>query len=140
MPGYQLIEQQSFYKGLEPHPVQIGLLDFLRELAGDPVPFLKFYQVRVTGLEEVLYAARPHERELALEIRRRLRQAASDLEKRLMSVQVVFKGRLMKGETLWVEFRGQRLPIDLIFGTPTKREDPKGNGYYHATFNLTNGG
>ena len=140
MPGYQLVEQQSFSKGLDPYENQMGFLDFLRELVDEPLSFPKFYEARIVGLEKMLYAARPRERELALEIRRRLRQAASDLERRLINVQVVFTGRLVKGESLWVEFQGLKLPIDLIFGTPTKREDPNGNSYYHATFNLTNGG
>src|SRR3990170_7812687 len=105
MPGYQLVEQQSFSRGLKPYEVKMGLLDFLRELAGEEVSFPKFYEVRIIGLEEVLYAARPRDRELALEIRKRLRQAASDLEKKLINVQVVFAGRLVKGDSLWVEFR-----------------------------------
>ena len=140
MPGYDLVEQQSFSKGLKPYENQIGILDFLRELAGDTTAFPKFYEVRIVGLEDVLYAAQPRERELALEIRRRLRQAASELEKRLVNVQVVFAGTLMRGDSFWVEYRKQRLPIDLIFGTPTKQEDPAGSVYFHATFNLTNGG
>ncbi len=140
MPGYNLVEQQTFSRGLKPYDSQMGILDFLRELASDPVPFPKFYEVRIVGLEEVLYAAKPREKELALEIRRRLRQAASDLENKLVNVQVVFTGKLMKGESLWVEFRKLRLPIDLIFGNPAKQEDAQGSVYFHATFNLTNGG
>lgn len=140
MPGYQLVEQQSFSRDLKPYEAKMGLLDFLRELAGEEVSFPRFYEIRIIGLEEVLYAARPRDRELALEIRKRLRQAASDLEKKLINVQVVFVGRLVRGDSLWVEFRRIRLPIDLIFGTPTKREDADGNSHYHATFNLTNGG
>ncbi|MBI4489412.1 MAG: hypothetical protein HY694_10035 [Deltaproteobacteria bacterium] len=140
MPGYHLVEQQSFSKGLKPYEKQIGILDFLRELAGDAIAFPKFYEVRIVGLEDILYAAQPRERELALEIRKRLRQAASELEKRLVNLQVVFAGKLMRGDSFWVEYRKQRLPIDLIFGTPTKQEDPAGSVYFHATFNLTNGG
>lgn len=140
MPGYHLVEQQSFGQGLKPFENKIGLLDFIRELASDPIPFPKFYEARIIGLEETLYAARPKDKELALEVRRQLRHAASDLEKRLVNVQVVFAGKLMRGDSFWVEFRKQRLPVDLIFGTPTKREDPSGNVYFHATFNLTNGG
>ena len=66
MPGYDLVEQQSFSKGLKPYENQIGILDFLRELAGDTTAFPKFYEVRIVGLEDVLYAAQPREGELAL--------------------------------------------------------------------------
>ena len=32
------------------------------------------------------------------------------------------EGRLVKGGSFWVEYRGEKLPIDFIFGTPIKRE------------------
>lgn len=143
MPGYVLVEQAELRppktNGIRAHPQVLGFLDFLRELSADDCPFPKFAQVRLVGLEEVLHAARPDDAALALEIHRRLRQAAADLERRVMSVQVVFRGRLMRAQTLWVEYRGHRLPIDHVFGSLPKQSDGRGNVYYRTNFNLTNG-
>ncbi len=142
MTGYQLLEHAVLAPrtptGVTPHPEQMGLLDFLRELAGEPFPLPQYAEIRVVGLEEVLFAARPDETTLALEIHRRLRQAAPELERRLLSVQVVFRGTLVRGDTLWSEFSGSRLPIDRIFGSPPSENDGRGNRFYRANFNLTN--
>ena len=32
------------------------------------------------------------------------------------------EGGLVKGDSFWVEYRGEKLPLDFIFGTPIKRE------------------
>ena len=141
MSGYTLIEQSQFaiHKdgGLAPHAESYGLLDFLRELAEEPFPFARFAELRVTGLEAVLFAAQPDERALALEIHHRLQRLASDLERRQMSVQVVFQGKLQRGDTLWVDYRGVRLPINVIFDSPIATTDPHSNRFYRVHFNLT---
>lgn len=141
MPGYMLLESTTLRPvkgdGIEPHPEQLGVLDFLRELAADPFPFPRFAQVRLVGLEEVLDAARPEEVALASEVHRRLRQAASEMERRLLSVQVVFRGRLVRGDTLWSDFGNQRLPIGHVFGSPPPQTDPRGNRFFGVNFNLT---
>jgi hypothetical protein len=143
MPGYQLVDHHNLApfrdKGITPHDNPIGLLDFLRELAADELPFARFQELRVMGLEDVLIAAMPADRELALDIRNRLRAAASELERRLVSVQVVFKGRLRRGEELWSEYPDRRLPVGVIFGSPPPNTDSRGNQYYSANFNLTSG-
>jgi len=143
MPGYQLVDRYSHALfregGITPHGNPIGLLDFLRELAADELPFARFQELRVMGLEDVLIAAMPVERELALDIRHRLRAAASELERRLVSVQVVFKGKLKRGEEMWSEYRDRRLPVGVIFGSPPPNTDGRGNNYYSANFNLTSG-
>ena len=143
MPGYRLVEVGNLSPGkddgIPPYENDIGFLDFLREIAQEPSPFPKFYKVQVHGLEEVLFAARPQQKEMALRIHRLLRQAAQNLEKRLVEVQIVFQGKLVKGETLWVEYRNTRLPIDNIFGSPLRQTDAKGNPFYKTNFNLTNG-
>lgn len=142
MPGYVLVERAALSplnpKGIAPHPEQLGFLDFLRELAAEPFPLPRYAEIRLDGLEEVLFAARPEDAELALEIHRRLRQAAADLERRLLSVQVVFRGNLVRGDTLWSDFSGSRLPIDRIFGSPPPERDERGNRFFRANFNLTN--
>lgn len=141
MRGYQLIEVAMLRphkaNGVEPLENQMGILDFLRELAAEEFPLPRFFEVQVLGLEEVLFAADDSVWELAGHVRGRLRKAASDLERRLISVQVVFKGKLVRGHTLWCEYRGRRLPINFIFGSPIRQEDARGNRFYLANFNLT---
>jgi hypothetical protein len=141
MPGYVIVERSvlnlSRESGIVAHAEEIGFLDFLRELAGEEVPFPKFAELRLVGLEEVLFAARPNDAELALDFHRRLRQAAPELERRLISIQVVFQGTLVRGDTLWVEYRGQKLPVANIFGSPPPQADARGNRFYHSNFNLT---
>ena len=143
MPGYQLVEivnlRPNKDNGVLPYENKVGFLDFLREIAQEPLPFPKFYQVHVSGLEEVLSAAHPYHEELALKIHGNLRSAAQNLEKRLIEVQIVFKGKLMRGEDLWVEYRNKKLPIGHIFGTPIRQVDVKGNPFFRTNFNLTNG-
>jgi hypothetical protein len=141
MPGYLLIEQSqlstSKENGLNRCNVVLGLLDFLRELAQDDFPFPRLSEICVVGLEETLFAAQPHDREIALEIHRRLQRAASNMEKRQMTVQVVFQGDLTRGDKLWAEYRGSRLPIDVIFDSPLPNKDAHENRYYRVHFNLT---
>lgn len=141
MPGYQLIERAVLEpwkpNGITPLENEIGILDFLRDLAEDELPYPRFHQMRVVGLEEVLLAARPDEASLALEIKLRLQGAASDLERRMISVQVVFHGTLMHGASLWVDYRGQRLPIDHIFGSPMPESDGRNNRFFRTNFALT---
>lgn len=143
MPGYMLLESKILVPetsdGIHAFPGEIGILDFLRELGSDPFPFPRLSQLRVMGLEGVLFAARPEHDALALEIHRRLRQAAPDLESRVMSVQVVLHGPLIRGETLWSEYRGYRHPLGHIFGSPPAHEDQRGNRFYVTNFNLTHG-
>jgi hypothetical protein len=74
---------------------------------------------------------------LALAIKRRLWATASDLQGRLLSIQIVFHGTLIRGDTLWVEYRGQRLPIGYIFGSPPPETDAHNNRFFRAAFALT---
>jgi hypothetical protein len=120
-----------------PYPNEIGILDFLRDLAEDQFPFPKFSELRVLGLEQVLYASRPDETTRALEIRHRLQQSAQDLERRMLSIQIVFDGELKHADSLWSDYRGQRLPIGHIFGSPPPRTDAHGNRTFSINFNLT---
>jgi len=77
MPGYVIVERSTLNlsreSGIIAHAEEIGFLDFLRELAGEDVPFPKFTELRLVGLEEVLFAARPNDAELALDFHRRSR-------------------------------------------------------------------
>lgn len=141
MPGYHLMEKGTQApQSLSGRPSErLGFLDFLRELAEDEPTIPKHAEIMVTGLEEVLFAAGDEAEALALEIRRRLRAAASLLQNRLVDVNVVFQGRIQRGEDLWVEYRGARLPAGHIFGSPAPRTEPGGHRIYFTSFNLTNG-
>ena len=141
MPGYILVEQSQMQphreRGVVPFAQGIGLLDFLRELAEEDFPYKRLDEIRLIGLEDVLFAAMPQDRDLAIEIHRRLQRSASDLERRQITVQVVFQGKLVRGDKLWTEYRGKRLPIDAIFDSPVGIADGNGNKTYRVHFNLT---
>ena len=141
MPGYHLMEKGTWApQGLPDRPSErLGFLDFLRELAEGDAAIPRYAEIVVTGLEEVLFAAQGEAEALALEIRRRLRVGASLLQNRLVDVSVVFQGRIQRGEDLWVEYRGTRLPVGHIFGSPHPRTEPGGHHVYFTGFNLTNG-
>lgn len=144
MPGYHLLERGTpLPTPSDPSggpPQRIGFLDFLRELDGDEASVPRFWTVEVVGLEEVLFAAETETTTLALEIHRRLRPAAALLEAQLANVYLVFRGRLQRGDDLWCEFRGVRLPIGHIFGSPLPRMAADGSRTYFVNFNLTHGG
>jgi len=141
MKGYEIFEQRylNLYKedGIKPHEIKIGILDFLRELntGADGIP--KFSSYMVVGVDDVLYMAKSEERRtIALNIHKILQSSAAELEKKKVEVQIVCKGKLIKGASLWVEYRKENLPIDFVFGTPIKQEI-RGFPVYTAGFNLS---
>jgi hypothetical protein len=141
MPGYEILEEcylQPYRKdGVAPHETRIGMLDFLRELKGGLEGISRGASFRVVGLEEVLYQAGPEgRRETALAIRKVLQGAAQIFNRKLLEVQIVCKGKLVRGDALWLEYRGEKLPVDFIFGTPTK-QDIHGCPVYSTGFNLS---
>ncbi|OGG57258.1 MAG: hypothetical protein A3F84_24325 [Candidatus Handelsmanbacteria bacterium RIFCSPLOWO2_12_FULL_64_10] len=141
MPGYHLIEYGTALPEDEGRPSEkIGFLDFLRELSEEEPHIPRLWSVTVFGLEEVLFAAGGEAGVLAWEIHRRLRVAASSLQNRLADVYVVFRGQLQRGEDLWSDYRGARLPMGRIFGAPPPQTDSEGRRFYLASFNLTHGG
>jgi hypothetical protein len=72
MPGYVIVERSALNlsreSGIIVHAEEIGFLDFLRELAGEDVPFPKFTELHLVGLEEVLFVARPNDAEPACDL------------------------------------------------------------------------
>jgi hypothetical protein len=142
MPGYHLLEHGPPFLAQDDaagRPSErIGFLDFLRELNGDEPAIPRFWNVTVVGLEEVLFAAGAEGEGLAREIHRHLRAAAPVLERRLADVYVLFHGRLQRGDDLWSDYRGIRLPIGYIFGSPPPQTGPDGRRVYFTNFNLTN--
>ncbi len=141
MKGYEIFEERylNLYQenGIVPHEIRIGLLDFLRELQGGLEGIPSYSSYMVTGIDEVLYLTGTDRcKDAALAIHRTLQAAAQKLEQKKIEVQIVCKGKLMKGDSLWLEYRSERLPIDYIFGTPTKRE-VRGHPVYATGFNLS---
>ena len=141
MKGYEILEQKylNIYKkdGIAPYEKKIGFLDFLRELNAGSEGLSRCSSFMVVGIDDVLYLTkREQRRAIALDIHKVLQSAATDLEKKKIEVQIVCKGRLVKGDSLWVEYRGEKLPIDFIFGTPRKQEI-RGFPVYTVSFNLS---
>jgi hypothetical protein len=75
-------------------------------------------------------------RAVVLDIHKVLQSAATDLEKKKIEVQIICKGKLVPRAALWIEYRGETLPLDFIFGTPRKQEI-KGFPVYTVSFNLS---
>ncbi len=141
MKGYEILEQKylKLYRedGITPYEIKIGLLDFLRELNAGSEGLSKYSSFMVVGIDDVLYLAEREKRHaVALDIHKVLQSAATDLERKKIEVQIICKGRLVKGDSFWVEYRGETLPLDFIFGTPIKRE-LRGFPVYTTSFNLS---
>ena len=141
MKGYEILEHRHLNlfreDGIKPYDNKIGLLDFLRELNAGPEGIVRYSSFLVVGIDDVLYLAkRESRRAIALDIHKLLQSAANDLERKKNEVQIVCKGKLVKGDSFWVEYRGETLPIDFIFGTPIKREI-RGFPVYTTSFNLS---
>jgi len=79
---------------------------------------------------------REQRRTIALDIHKVLQFAATDLEKKNIEVQIICKGRLVRGDSFWVEYRGETLLLDFIFGIPRK-EEIRGFPVYTVNFNLS---
>ena len=87
----------------------------------------------VVGIDDVLYFTKPNDRhKLARKIHDILQAGASALQRKNIQVQIVCKGKIIKGATLWIEYRGDRLDIELIFGSTNKHTD-----WYFTGFNLS---
>ena len=141
MPGYEIFESR-FLKpnrenGIEPHGVKVGFLDFLREIKNEANDIPELSSFLVTGIDDVLYMTREKDRlTIAREIHNILQASASALERKKIQVQIVCKGKLTKGDSLWIEYRGEKLQIDLIFGS-TITNEVRGLKIYTSGFNLS---
>lgn len=141
MKGYEILEHRhlNLYRedGIAPYEIKIGLLDFLRELNAGSDGIARYSSYIVVGIDDVLYLTRREDRSaIALDIHKVLQSAANELERKKNEVQIVCKGKLVKGDSFWVEYRGETLPLDFIFGTPIKREI-RGFPVYTTSFNLS---
>lgn len=139
MPGYRIFEERflNIYKedGIPPQGIKIGLLDFLRELKGGTEGIPRLSSFMVVGIDEVLYLAEDRKK-VSLSIHKILQSSAGTLERKMAEVQICCKGRLFKADSFWLEYRGEKLLLDIIFGTPTKLEI-RGNPVFSTGFNLS---
>jgi hypothetical protein len=141
MKGYEIFEMRYLEEyragGISPNKIKIGFLDFLRELSGDVRAIPPCSSFEVMGIDEVFFSAQGEERKkIAFASRKVLRAAAQALEKKKVEVQIVCKGSLFKAANFWLEYRGEKLPLDFIFGNPRK-EEVRGIPIYFVGFNLS---
>jgi hypothetical protein len=141
MPGYEIFEQKYLKpfreNGIDPYDTRIGFMDFLREIRTGVDTMPRRTAFHVVGIDEALFMVKPDDRQpMAREIHRILQSGASAMERRLIQVQIVCKGKLIKGDTLYLEYRSERLPIDHIFAT-TITHDIGGIPVYKTGFNLS---
>lgn len=142
MPGYDIFELRYLKtnqgdEGLDPHENKIGLLDFLRELKSGAEGIARNSSYLVMGIDEVLYMAGKEERrETAQFIHTIFQKAAQTLQRKNIEVQIVCKGTLIPGDSLWLKYRGEDFSLNTIFGTPAKR-DIRNCPVYFSGFNLS---
>ena len=141
MPGYEIVERSSLKpfnpNGFEEYENKIGFIDFLREVKNEANDLLTLSSYMVIGIDDVLYFANPSDRHsIERKIHSILQTAASSLERKKIQVQIVCKGKLKKGETLWIEYRGDKLDLELIFGS-THKHSSSGLEKYMTGFNLS---
>ena len=141
MPGYEIIEHSSLKpfnpNGFSRYENRIGFFDFMREIKNEAkdLPVLSSYMVM--GIDDVLYFTSPRDRySVARKIHKILQTAAPSLERKKIQVQIICKGKLKKGNTLWIEYRGDKLDLELIFGSIHKYSY-SGLEKYMSGFNLS---
>ena len=143
MSGYMLIEegmmQPHRLNGIRPNPVRMGILDYIRDLRDEVLPFDQEHQLMVVGLEEVLLAAGPMLMEVSLRLRRFLTDKAYELDAANIGwVQMVFRRPLKRADDFWFEpGGGHRITLRPIFDSPIRETDAFRNDYYRVGFNLT---
>ena len=139
MPGYFLVQTDGFKParadGLDPHPVRIGFLDYLRELKQESFPFPKGHKLRVEGIEQVLLASDSNLQEIESAIHSVLSSRAGELEQRAILVQIVFDSDLSKADDFWFKVGGRRVTLKWLFNPGSVKQ--WGDGIYFIPFNLT---
>lgn len=141
MPGYEIIERASMkpynQDGIVPYENRIGFVDFLREIRNEANDIPRLTSYMVVGIDDVLYLTKVEDRHsMARKIHDVLQSGASALQRKNIQVQIICKGRLMRGDTLWIDYRGERLDIELIFGS-TSKQTTNGTDWYFSGFNLS---
>ncbi len=59
------------------------------------------------------------------------------LDRRIIEVQVVCRGKLRMGHRFWLEYRKEELPLDAIFGLPAKKTIRQDIPVFETGFNLS---
>lgn len=141
MAGYLLIErrfmQPNKENGVAPNAVQMGFLDYLRELKDEVFHFPKGHKMLIEGIEDVLIAAGENHDDISFYIHDLLASRANELENMGGYVQIVFEWPLNQASDFWFEpGRERRISLRAIFGSPRKQVDA-GNEFYTVGFNLT---
>lgn len=135
MAQYYIVEEQNLSALPWAEKAQrMGFLDFLRAVQNDPPALPRDEAVRVDGIEDVLLASRPKMEDMAREIHRTLAKAAKKLQRLNTHVAIVIHTRLVPGDQLWVEHPTARIPLYLVFGSPSG-----GQAFYPVSFNLSSG-
>lgn len=139
MPQYYLVRESD----LEALPwaleaERMGFLDFLRALQQDPPALAPERDLRLEGIEDVLVASRPEVEAVTYQLRRILQHAAGTLNRLCINVAVVVRNPILPGAQLWVKHPAAKLPIYLVFGSPTAVE-ANGRSVYPVSYNLSSG-
>ena len=142
MSGYFLIEEKQMQpfkpKGFPPNPVQMGFLDYMRELRQETFPFPEGRKMLVVGLEEVLIAAGDQLQVVEGFIHGTLASKANELNSFRVGVQIVFRRTLRSAQDFWFELGGgRRISLRRIFDSPPLKSDFAGNEFYFVGYNLT---
>jgi len=142
MSGYILLEEKQMQpfkpKGFPPNPVQMGFLDYMRELRQETFPFPEGRKLLVVGIEEVLISAGDQLPEVEAFVHGTLASKANELNSYRIGVQIVFRRSLKSAQDFWFEIGGsRRISLRRIFDSPSVKSDLSGNEYYFVGFNLT---
>ena len=142
MSGYFLIEEKQMQpfkaKGFPPNPVQMGFLDYMRELRQETFPFPEGRKLLVVGIEEVLISAGDQLPEVGAFIHDTLARKANELNSSRIGVQIVFRRTLKSAQDFWFELGGgRRISLRRIFDSPPLKSDFAGNEFYFVGYNLT---
>lgn len=141
MAGYLLVEERILQSqkvdGIPPHPLRMGLLDYLRELRQEVFPFAPNQKIRIVGVEDVLLAAGNQVDDVTSYLHGVMSSRATELEQMGGFVQVVFRRKLIRAEDFWFEHGTQRVSLRRLFDSPKREVDRNNNEYYIVGFNLT---
>lgn len=120
-----------------PHTEAIGILDYLRELRQETLPFANGARLLVTGLESALLDAGANRADMIDAMHKTMAACSNELWQRRCSVQVVFDWTLSYGHDLWFT-RGtsERVSLRPLFGN-VRPVFEGGHTFYLAEFNLT---
>ena len=139
--GYMLLERKVMRPhkadGVAPHADSMGILDYLRELRQESLPFAAGARVTVTGLESALLDAGANRADVVDAMHKTMAACSNELWQRRCQVQVVFDWSLSYGHELsFTRGANERVSLRPLFGN-VRPVYEGGNTFYLAEFNLT---